>query len=334
MSNEVISPESSGLAVISADAKAAVAGAIDGPGMKALRLKRQSARIELEHSGRLRPATIVNFNPVQLKVESGLINFSVPACNDKVRKGLAYTHGGHRYEAAVVTVREPAMIPWIRDVKPSLDGENPVSDFDIKWALPIELADAFRQSYNESGMNSMNMGGVVVFEGDVHTFAKAKTLRVAKFTMLPDRTRSFYTEEVDAAELVAKLLEQQREYCQRMIQQGDEYFQNQNQIERQNITSVHRVWAKYAIDMGWKQENPPWMNAKFDVEESCKGCGAPKNRRDAFFCSCGRPYNAFSAFMAGENVPEAYLLALKGEELDKVLGEMKRRKALREKMGL
>lgn len=333
MSDEEIGKESTGFSVISADAKAAVAGAIDGPGMKALRLKRQSARIELQHSGRLKPATIINFNPVRLKVECGLINFSIPASTDKPKKGMTFTHADKKYEAAVVTVREPAMIPWLRDVKgPAMEDDNPITDYDVKWALPLELADNFRQTYND--ISGINMGGVVVFEGDVHVFGKSKTLRIAKFTTLPDRSRSYYSEEVDFNVLVAGVLAQQKEYCERMIQQGDEYNQSQNDIDAKNITSVHRIWARYAIDMGWKQEAPPWMNAKFDSEESCKGCGEPRKRTDAHFCKCGRPYNAFSAFMAGESVPESYLFALKEEELAKVAKEMKRRKDIRTKLGV
>jgi hypothetical protein len=327
MAEEVISGDSTGYAVISKDAQAAILGAVEGPGMKALRLKRQSSRIELEHSGRLKPATIINFNPVRLKVECGLINFTVPSCKDKPRKGITYTHNGKKYEAAVITVREPAVIPWTRDVKaPRMEDENPSTDFDVKWALPIELADQFRANYND--INGINMGGVIVYEGDIHAFAKTKTLRVPKYSTLPDRSRSYYSEETDFQSLVDSILSQQKIYTERMIQQGDEYDQSQNAIDRGNITPVHRIWAQYSLDMGWKQTTPRWLNSSLDTETSCKGCGAPVKRTDAFFCECGRPYNAYSAYMAGEHVPESYLAALKGKELEEVVKEMARRKKL------
>jgi len=327
LSNEPISQESQGIAQVAPEARAAVREALLGPGMKRLQLQRQSAYLDLKNSGRLKPATVINFNPVSLLVDDGHVPWRIPSAMDTAKKGLAVEYGGKRYQAAVFTVREPAFVPWIRDVRPPSDeGENPSSEYDAKFILPLELMDQYRLSYNDP-VGQIQMGGVLVFEGDVHAFTKSKTLHVPRFTTLPDRTRSYFSEEVDLQKELAAVLAMQKAYCQHMIQQGDEY--NQDDAQRKNITPVHRLWARFAIDMGWKEVQPAWMNATLDSDEACQGCGKGKKRTDAWFCECGRPYNAYAAFMAGENVAESFLFALKGKELEDVLKELARREALK-----
>jgi hypothetical protein len=328
MSEEMIDPNSQGLAQVAPEARALVKEALMGPGMRRLKQQRESAYIDLKNSGRLKPATILNFNPVSLKVDDGHVPWRVPAAIDKLKKSITLEHGGRTYEASIFTVREPSFVPWIRDVRPPSDeGENPSSEYDPVFILPLELLDQYRIMYTEAA-GQILMGGVIAFEGDLSTFKNVKeTIRVPQFTTLPDRKRSYFSKEVDFAEELKTTLDMQKAYCQRMIQQGDEYFQDE--VQAKNITAPHRIWAQFAMTMGWKQVAPAWMNAQLESEESCKGCGKGKKRTDAWFCDCGRPYNPFAAFMAGENVPESYLFSLKGKELDKVLAELGRREELK-----
>ena len=326
--NDVIPQEAQGIAQVAPEARAAVKEALLGPGMKRLTMQRQSAYIDLKNSGRLKPATIINFNPISLKVEDGHVPWRIPGCNDKLKKGITIEHDGRTYQAAYFTVREPSFVPWIRDVqKPSDEGENPNAEYDAKFILPIELADQYRIQYTSPAF--LPMGGVIVLEGDIHSFTKAKTIRVPKSSRLPDGTRSYFSEEADLLKELSATLDMQKAFCTFMLQQGDEY--NQDDLNRKNITACHRIWAQFALDMGWKQVAPPWMNAQLDSEEACKGCGKGKSRSDAWFCACGRPYNPYAAFMAGENVPESYLFALKGKELEDVMKELNRREELRAK---
>lgn len=329
MSNEVIAAESAGYKEIAPEAKSAIKEALMGPGMKRLTLQRQSAYQDLKNSGRLKPATVINFNPVPLKVDDGHVPWMIPAANDTSAKRIKIEHGGKKFVASYFTVREPSFVPWIRDVRPPSDeGENPSSEYDAKFILPLELVDQYRIMYTEPSGQSL-MGGVLVFEGDVHAFTKGKTIRVPKFSTLPDRTRSYFSEEVDALKALAATLDMQKAYCERSIQRGDEYFQDDEQAK--NITMPMRRWAQYALDMGWKQNAPEWMNSKLESEESCKGCGKGRKRNDAHFCECGRPYNPLAAFLDGENVPESYLFALKGKDLELAMEEMNRRESIRDK---
>lgn len=300
-----------------------------GPGMIKLQMQRTSAYIDLQNSGRLKPATVINFNPVSLLVDDGHVPWRVPSCIDKVKNPITVEYGGRKYMGSVLTVREPGFVPWIRDVhKPSDEGENPNADYDAKFILPIELMDQYRRMYCDS-FGQIQMGGMLVFEGDVHAFTKSKNIRIPKFTMLPDRTLSYFTQEIDSAKALAETLEMQKNYCTMIIQQADEYFQDDDM--KKNITPIHRLWLKYALDMGWKQKTPDWMNSVLESEESCKGCGKGRTRTDAHFCLCGRPYNALASFMAGENIPESYLFALSGKDLETAMKELARREDIKAK---
>ena len=307
----------------------------NGASMDTLSMQRQSSRIELEHSGRLKPCTIINFNPVPLKVEDGNIPWHVPACTDRLKKGIVVPFGGKKYEAAVVTLATARFVPWLREARASMEGaEDPRREFDTAYILPIEQGHQFRSLY-ALPEGQIGMGGVLVFEGDIHAFTrkerdKPQTLRIPAYATLPNKRRSYFSQEVDLLEEMREMLDMQKRYAERMIMQGDEY--DQDALTRHNISGPHRTWAQFSLTMGWKEQAPSWMNAKFDSEVSCKGCGAPQKRSDAWFCQCGRPYNPYAAFMAGENVPESYIFALKGAELDDVLKEMARREELMAKL--
>lgn len=324
-------PVNSGVAQIAPEARAMIADICNGENMKRLSLQRKSAYEALEATGQIKPATVINFNPVRLMLHNGHVRWTIPACTDKSAKRIKIEYEGKTYVGAHMTVREPAFIPWIRDVKAPIDDSgNPVAEYDAKFILPLELVDQYNIEYNTPEKQNLT-GGVLVFEGDVHTFTKAKNnvLRVPKFKTLSDRTRSYFAQEVDLDEVLKRTLDIQKVTCQSVIQRGDEY--DQDETERKNITAPMRAWAQFSVDMGWKQNTPPWMNAMLDSEESCKGCGRGKKKTGAHFCECGRPFDPFKAFMAGENVPESYLFSLKGKELDTVLEELGKREALKAK---
>jgi len=327
--NEPISQESQGLASVSEQARAAIRTVTMGAGMQRLTVQRQSAYMDLKNSGRLKAATVINFNPISLKVHDGHVPWRIPAGTDENKKGVKVPYGKLMYEASYFTVREPAFVPWIEDVKkPAADDENAAGIYKPVFLLPIELLNQFRIEYTDPSRNMT--GGVLVIEGDIHSFTKSKgMIRVPKTLRLPDGTISYSSEEKSLTEELAACLDMQKTRCEFMIQQGDEY--NQNEQERKNITPVHRAWYKFAMTMGWKTKEAAWMSATMEPEETCVGCGKGVPPTAAFFCECGRPFNPLAAFLAGENVPESYLFALQGTDLDKALGEMDRRAKIRAK---
>lgn len=331
--NEPISQESQGIGHVSQAAREAIKQSTLGPAMQRLTMKMESAYIALKHSGQLKPATVINFNPIALKLHSQHVPWRIPAGTDANKKGIQVPYGGRTYEAAYFTVREPARVPWITDVKKPAEEENASGEYDAKFILPIELMDAYRVEYTDPGKSGT--GGVLVFEGDIHAFEKAfkkkdeGTIRIPRSQRLPDGTKAYYSEEASLLTELAACLDMQKLRCEFMIQQGDEY--DQNEQERKNITPVHRAWYRFAMQLGWKVKEARWMSSTMEPEETCKGCGKGVPPTAAFFCDCGRPFNPYAAFMAGENVPESYLFALKDKELADVMKELERREAMRAK---
>ena len=97
---------------------------------------------------------------------------------------------------------------------------------------------------------------------------------------------------------------------------------------RKSINNVHIAWGYFAIEQGWKHKAElTWLLSR-DATEACIKCGAPRDSGTALFCKCGRPYDPFAAFMAGEDVPVSYLSGLPDEQLKAVKAEMRRRKNL------
>lgn len=327
--------EQTSMSILSGEAQSKVKDVLLGAAMQRLTMDRRSAYLDLKQSGRLKKATVINFNPTRLGVDDGHVPWKVPGCVDPHKKAITVEHGNKKYIGAYMTVEESSFVPWIRDVnKPADEGENPSAVYDPKFILPIELMDQYRIQYTNPQF--ITMGGVVVLEGDIHAFISktgeiAKTIRIPDFITLPDRKRSYSTKEANTAKELAACFKMQKEYCERTCQQAD--FFDQTEEDRKNIVGFHRIWAQFALDMGWKSVAPDWMNARLESEEACKGCGKGKKRNDAWKCDCGRFYNPLAAYLAGEDVPMAYIYALTGKDLELAKAEAARRKKIEADFG-
>ena len=319
--------QSRSFADISQAAAVAVNEATQGAAMQQLTVKRKSAYIDLKHTGQLKPATVINFNPIALRVHDGHVRWRIPAATEENKKGVRVQYGKLTYEAAYFTVREPAFVPWITDVKkPAPEDENARGVYDARFIMPIELLDQYRREYTDPSRNLT--GGVIVIEGDIHAFTKNKgTILIPDTVRKPDRSLTYFSKEANYQEVLAASLDMQKSRCEFMIQQGDEY--DQNEQERKNITPVHRAWYSFAIKMGWKVKESRWMSSTMEPEDTCKGCGKGIPAVASWHCDCGRYYNPLAAFLAGEPVPESYLYALEGKDLDLVKAEMKKRAAIK-----
>lgn len=332
--------EARSFADLSQETQIAVNEKMQGVAMKKLTVQRKSSEIEYMHSGMNKPATVINFNPIALSLHDGNVPWTIPAATDVSKKGIKVPYGSRVYEAAFFTIRElqkgvtkdptAKFIAWPTDVKkPAADDENAIAEYKPVWISQLEMADQYRKEYTNPARNMM--GGVLVFQGDIHTFTKSKgTILIPRTERLADGRLSYFTEEVDMKQELAACLDTQKGFCEFMIRQGDEY--NQDEQQRKNITPVHRKWDDFALKMGWKEQAAQWTSSKLDNEESCKGCGKARKRLDAWACECGRYYNALAAYLAGEPVPEAYIYALSDpKDVEQAEKEMKRRAAQKAK---
>ena len=134
----------------------------------------------------------------------------------------------------------------------------------------------------------------------------------------------------DLEDCVSEALDMQRRYCNAQTQQAQTYWDQEK--ERGNITSIHRIWHQYEMDMGWRQQAAPWITLQNDSQETCLGCGEAKKRVEAFFChKCNRVYDPIAAYMAKEiPITHPAMDRLKDTDWPKVHKEEARRRALRE----
>lgn len=317
-----------------------MANRIDGKSMRALRVEREALIMSLKATGQAQPATILNFNPVTLRLDGG-IEFSVPTFWNKAvpdKEVLTFKYRGKGYKATALTIREPRVYPQITDVKKEEDIE--VGVYAMKACKQIEIAHAFKLSYTFGSPNSSGMGGVVTFQGDKKALTLKKqddsgnqrnVIKVPTYTNLPNKTREYFTEEKWLDEELATALEMQKKYCQLQTQQAQTFW-DQGDEHRGNITDVHRIWHQFEMDMGWRNVAAPWITLHHDEAETCEGCGEPKKRATAFFChKCARPYDPLKAYMAGEiGVEHPAMNRVAATEWPAIRAEEKRRRELRE----
>lgn len=281
---------------------------VNGKQQKALAIQTESLKAQLRVNGTARPATVLNCNPVALRLEGG-ITYKVPSIMDEsVPDGqrLKFIYKGKSYKCSVLTIATPFIYPIIVDVALK-QGEDPADGVGIYKPLacrPIEIAHNFWTAYNYGAQDSSNMGGVVIYEGDRHALKNAikgedVTIHVPTFEKLPTGQREYYCEPKSFMETLAVSLDRQRVYCDNEMQTASIY--HNTEAQRNDITQIHRVWHQFALDMGWKEKPEPWLLSQKDFEVSCDGCGAGKKKATAFFChACARPYVPFEAYKAGE----------------------------------
>jgi hypothetical protein len=314
---------------------------IDGKSMRALKIEREALSMSLKAQGIAKPATILNFNPLMLRLDGG-VEFSVPTFRWEgypQKEIIPLKYKGKDYRATSLTIREPWLYPQITDVKKEEDVE--VGVYKMMACKQIEIAHSFLISYTFGSPNSSGMGGVVVFEGDRKSLNVKKkdpdtgqervVVKVPKYVTLPNKSREYFTEERWFDEVIKEALDMQQRYCQLQTQQAQSFW-DQGEDHRGNITEVHRVWHQYEMDMGWRTNAAPWITLMHENAATCEGCGEPKKRATAFFChKCARPYEPMAAYMAGEiGIDHPALNRVPVDQWPAIRTEEKRRRELRE----
>ena len=277
----------------------------NGKEMRRLFVERQALLTSLKATGLAQPATILNFNPVPLALDGG-IGFKVPSIIDEAvldEDRFRYKFEGREYKASVLTIHEPKTYTQPKDVREE-DGVA-LGIYEVKACKQIEIAHCFWAAYNLGVLGfAVNMGGVVIFQGDRRvldraTGSKKIDINVPEFIRLPNRTREYITAPKDFDTFVIEQLKLQKAYCNRQTQTAQSFWDQEDQ--RGNIQTTHRIWHQYEMDMGWRQVAAPWVTLSNEPTVTCEGCGSPKKRVDAYFChACARPYDPFDAYKAGE----------------------------------
>jgi hypothetical protein len=308
-------------------------------------LREQTQTIDGRITGPLAPATVLNLNPVALRLSGMLYHFMVPQAGFSDDVFVRFKHKGRVYSGHYVTIHNAHI--WTATTGVSTDTTLGIDtpSTEAKYIPPIGLAHQFYDHYVTGAQDAQRMGGILVLEGDKRALKRALESDqgyiykpIARPLMDGQGGVVYRTERVSIWDEIEEQTQIQAEYCDAKIVEAHAWHVTNNIIQQNMISAEHRAWAHWAVKMGFLDKLPPWATKQLSkttlVEVvSCKDCGQVKPEGDAFICQgCGRPYDIFQAFMNGVNVAPQYLEMLEGEEFDQVAQALAERRKKRAKL--
>lgn len=318
----------------------------DGPGAENRRRILQAKVKELHGltrkengrwSGPCAPFTVVNFNPVPLTLTGGLQDQTIPAANTTTKK-VTFNFKGRPFTGSYVTFKSPK-VWWItRGFENKNGADVPTGEAD--YLAPVGIAHQFYQHYVSGAADALGMGGLLIFEGDIHELSKERSNGMAATLRTPvidsenstPSKRAYKVEEKTLNDLLQDCLMQQKRYTEAMIMQGHSLYYSQNIEEQKQRTAIHTTWHNYAMDKGWKSEPEEWASEMLtdspdNTAVKCPGCGTKQPKGLPHFCpNCNAPFDAYASFMAGLPVPQSWLEGYEGEKWEKIVKESARRR--------
>lgn len=332
----------------------------------------RSTREELIETGQCEPYTIVNFNPVGLRLEGELQRYSVPSPHDGrlpknvLRVRLPYD--GRERIGHLLTIRDPHIFG--KNVSavwhPGGGPGDAVVTRQVMYYTPLAIAFNFLEHFSPIFVlgndgksapppkDARKIYGVLAFRGDIHMLEKLllETDPVKRRIHVPLATmrtvgklsaRTYKSVETSLDDYLARMFDGQLRYADAVVSRAQQKH-NGTDEDRKDISASDRIWYRWAIDMGYAQPPKPgertWLNELLTLTPAavagdtpaptlrkCQACRTPEPEPGTPFCpKCNAPINTFDTFMAGYPVSEAWLMALRGEEREIALEEMKLRK--------
>lgn len=286
------------------------------------------------------PATVVNLNPVELRLSGELASWTVPAAPAKEAE-LYLAFRGRRFPASYMTIRTPHV--WLSHSGTQTDTLAGIDTpaMTANHITPAGLAHQFYSHYSVGAADAQYMGGILIFEGDIHTIDKKRLERNQGEIWVPKQDVTldgmgdvvWTVEPAQLNEAMMELLEMQRSFCDKMIAEGHGYATSKSDIENKMLHRGHRTWHNWALDMGYLESPYTWASERLRDSPLahatyCPDCRTKQSEPEQYFCpACNAPFDGFKAFMAGKSVSPDRLAMYEGEQWDAILVEMERRNA-------
>lgn len=307
-------------------------------GAKVKELKAATMRQGDRWVGPCVPATVINLNPIPLTLSGELQRWSMPAAGQG--KTVKLTYKGRVFVGSYMTFTEPHVWPRPTGVTSDNAASMAMPTIEARYIPPIGLAHQFFSHYVEGAQDSQQMGGILSFEGDIHTLEKLdKTdglLWVPQETFLPESQGFVYTlMEVVFVDYLARALTMQRNYGDRVVSEGHSFATSSADAIKNQLTGYHRLWHNWALERGYKKEAEAWASERLEDSPNieavfCPDCSQRRANPTQYFCqNCNAPFDACKAFLDGKMVSEDRLAAYPsdGEEFALIQKELKRRRA-------
>lgn len=286
------------------------------------------------------PCTLVNLNPVPLRLSGELQRWTVPASGN-LGNQLNLKFRGRSFLSNYVTFRTPHV--WLAHTgtqNDTLAGVDTPS-MEARHIPPLGLAHQFFSHYVEGASDAQYMGGILIFEGDIHTLDKKRmdasnrTLWVPKQDITLDGLGDvvYTVEGMTLDDCMSRALTQQRKYAEGRISEGHRYATSQSSIERNQLNNDHIVWHNWALEHGYIEKAYSWASEQLKDSPTTQAVYCPdcRNRQadpDQYFCTnCNAPFDALKAFLSGKSVSPDRLAVYEGEEWEAIVTETQRRRA-------
>lgn len=305
---------------------------------KTRELKNLTVKYGDSWEGPCAPATIINLNPVSLNLYGQLQRWMIPA-QDKGAP-IKLTFRGRAFTGSYVTIFTPEV--WLACTGVSPDPTGDTAQMEAKYIPPLGLAHQFYSHYCEGASDAQHMGGILIFEGDIHGLNKPQLERTHRMVKMPKANFSpdspgevlYSTELIALDQYLARELSQQRGYAEAVIAQGHNYANSQADDVRNQLSNRHVTWHNYALECGYIDKPYPWASSRLQDSPLvhavyCPDCHTKQSDPGQYFCAnCNAPFDACKAFLDGKVVsPDR--LAVYGEaseEFKAIRAEIRRRK--------
>lgn len=258
------------------------------------------------------PATVINLNPIDLRLYGQLQRLSIPAAGKGAKIEMGFR--GRKFSGSYVTVSTPEV--WLAHTGIELDPVADSPQMEARYIPPIGLAHQFYSHYCEGAPDAQHIGGILIFEGDIHALDRSHLERTQRQVMVPKASWSMdgtgeiiYTSEARLLEeYLAEELQRQRQYCESVIARGHQYATSNDSVERKNLTNIHILWHNFAVERGYLARPYEWAASPLQTGPlaevvKCPDCSTVQDDPAQYFCrNCNAPFDAHKAFMDGKQV--------------------------------
>lgn len=304
------------------------------------KLQKQTFRRGDRWEGPCAPCTLINLNPVDLKLFGELQRYTVPAAGQGLEV-LNLSFKGRTFPSSYITFRTAhVMLAHTGTQNDTLAGVDTPA-MEARHIPPLGLAHQFYSHYVEGAPDAQYMGGILMFEGDIHTLDKKRLAASESRIWVPKQEITLdgmgdavYTvESLLLSECMGRTLTTQRKYAEGRIAEGHRYATSQSSIERNQLNNDHITWHNWALNRGYIEKPYSWASEQLQDSPMiqavyCPDCRTRQENPQQYFCtSCNAPFDALQAFLAGKTVSPDRLAMYEGEEWNAIVTETARRKA-------
>lgn len=297
-------------------------------------------------SGPCAPATVINFNPVPLSLFGQLQRWTIPARGKGRSVEIGYR--GRKFIGSYMTVTSPEI--WLVPIGVNYDPVSDAPAMEARYIATAGIAYQFYAHYTTGADDAQHMGGILMFDGDIHTIEEHRLNKTGGIVLAPMERESGDREGLHERymvprkfdEFLGEELDRQRHYAEEVISQAHSYSVSQSDLIRNQLTANHITWHNYAIECGYLSAPLPWAAKKLTDSPLtdavfCPDCRSRQEDPEQYFCrECNAPFDAYKAFMAGKNVSPDRLAIYAGEsqEFKDIIAELERRRRNLELLGL